>query len=115
MAVNREGEVVHHNGAALELLELSAWQMREDERPLDHQEQLLEMLKQTMQTGENRRATWKSGSGRSIAAIISPIMNEGQIIGAVGLLRDVSEAERMEQMPVSYTHLDVYKRQAWSC
>lgn len=102
VAVNRQGEVVHHNGAALELLELSAWQMREDERPLDQQDQLVEMLKQTMQTGENRRTTWKSGSGRSIAAIVSPILNEGQIIGSVGLLRDVSEAERMEQMQRDY-------------
>lgn len=103
VAVDQNGLVVHHNAAALALLELGAWQLREHAEPPPHQEQLMNMLHAVLSTGERAETAWKSASERSIAAIVSPVRNrEGEVIGAVGLLRDVSETERLEQLRRDY-------------
>ncbi len=103
VAVDQSGRVVHHNNAALELLELSGWDAPTDQEKLQHRGRLLDMLCQAMSAGERNEAVWKNGSGRSVAAKVWPMLNEENVsIGAVGLLRDVSEAERLEQMRKDY-------------
>jgi len=103
VAVDPLGQVVHCNNAALELLELSGWDADTGEIPRTHRAYLLEMLGRAAQGGEREEAVWKSGRGRSVAAYVWPMRNvENGLIGAVGLLRDVSETERLEQMRRDY-------------
>jgi len=59
--------------------------------------------RQTVQSAERDEAVWKNEGGRSVAVKVWPMMSEENgAIGAVGLLRDVSEAERLEQMRRDY-------------
>lgn len=103
VAVNQHGEAVHHNNAALELLGLSRWDDPADGEKENRREDLLRMLTGASASGERTEAVWKNAQGRSVAAIVWPMMSEtGENIGAVGLLRDVSEAERLEQMRRDY-------------
>lgn len=103
VAVDQRGQVVHCNNAALELLELSGWDAETGPEKKRNRGCLLEMLYRAMSTGERNEAVWRNEAGRSIAAKVWPMLNEeGVLIGAVGLLRDVSEAERLEQMRKDY-------------
>ena len=103
VAVDQDGTVVHYNNAALELLELSDWNAENDPERGAYREKLLEMLRQATMSGERAEEVWKNASDRSIAARVWPMRNEeNSLIGAVGLLRDVSEAERLEQMRKDY-------------
>ena len=102
IAVDRDGAVMHHNGTALELMELSTWP--EDGEPIpEHLRALTEMLRVAMREGQALQTLWKTEESRSIAALVTPIRNaEGERIGAVALMRDVSEAERLEQLRRDY-------------
>ncbi len=103
VAVDQAGLVVHHNNAALELLELSEWNAQTDEEKMQYREKLLHMLHQAAENGERVETVWKNAAGRSIAAKVWPMTDEEEgSIGAVGLLRDVSESERLEQMRKDY-------------
>jgi len=103
VALDQSGRVVHCNNTALELLELSEWGAETAEPVCTHREHLLEMLSQTVQSAERDEAVWKNEGGRSVAVKVWPMMSEENgAIGAVGLLRDVSEAERLEQMRRDY-------------
>lgn len=100
VAIDQNGQVVHYNNAALELLETSSWLGKESS---ERKQTLVEMLNQAMITGERAENMWTNSSGRSIAAIVWPMTNEENgFIGAVGLLRDVSESQRLEQMRKDY-------------
>ncbi len=100
VAVDQSGSILHHNNAALELLELPSWQRRAGH--IDHQ-RLMNMLFEAMSAGARCEAQWTNVSGRSIKAVVWPFTGaDQQIIGAVGLLRDVSEAERLEQLRRDY-------------
>ncbi len=99
VAVNREGEIIHRNSAALDLLEIGRCQKPE----ASHREHLLDLLSAAMNDRERAETRWVSESGRTIRARVWPIMNaKREIIGAVGLLSDVSEMERLEQMRRDY-------------
>ncbi len=102
VAVDQSGAVIHCNNAALELLELSEWHSENDEvHP--HQEQLLSMLRRVMDGRQRDEAVWKNAGGRSIAAKVWAMTGvENTSIGAVALLRDVSDEERLEQMRRDY-------------
>ncbi len=104
IAIDREGRVIHHNGAALNLLELKAWEVRPDDpHALEHQRQLIEMLHSSMVEGERIVTNWQTVTGRTIEAIASPVIsNQGEASGAVCLVRDISEAQRLEQMRRDY-------------
>ncbi len=103
VSVDQAGQVVHYNNAALEVLELSEWNAPGGQVQSLHRENLLAMLRQAADNGERAEAVWKNEAGRSIAAKVWPMRNEENgLIGAVGLLRDVSEAERLEQMRKDY-------------
>ena len=100
IAVSRDFAVTHKNGAFLELTE------QEDVDSLEGSDALSalrDLLRGCMDEGERRRAGWESPSGRKIAATASPLFGErGDTIGAVCLVQDVSEAERLEQLRRDY-------------
>ncbi len=99
IAVDREGRVVHHNGAALSLLALPP----RSEAAQNIRQQLTDMLKKASD-GDERVVSRFKARDRIIEAVASPIRSEGDgaTIGAVCLLRDISEAERLEQMRRDY-------------
>ena len=99
LAVNKDGDIIHRNGAALELLEIGRCQKPEGSR----RQHLLDMLNAAMNDRERAETRWVSESGRTIRARVWPIATEqGEIVGAVGLLSDASELERLEQMRRDY-------------
>ena len=98
IAVDRDGRVVHHNRAALELLSAPP----RSDMALSIKEQLTQMLHSASE-GDERVVRRFKVQGRVIEAAASPIHTEsGATIGAVCLLRDISEAERLEQMRRDY-------------
>ena len=99
VAGDGEGEIVHYNNAALELLNLSEWDTQEKEQ----KRLLISMLREATERQERAEAVWKNEAGRSIAVKVWPMISEaGEMMGSVALLRDVSEAERLEQMRKDY-------------
>ena len=98
VAADRDGSIVHYNNAALELLDLSEWN-----EPAERKQVLIDMLHEATESCERAEAVGKNEAGRSIAAKIWPMTSEdGEVLGSVALLRDVSEAERLEQMRKDY-------------
>lgn len=102
IAVNGNFEVTHKNQAFLELMELSD----EELAPLEGTEALSALhalMEECMRTGARCKASWDNPSQRKIAAAASPLFGErGENIGAVCLIQDVSEAERLEQLRRDY-------------
>lgn len=102
IAVDGNFEVTHKNQAFLELMELSD----EELAPLEGTEALAALhalLEECMRTGARCKASWDNPSQRKIAATASPLFGErGANIGAVCLIQDVSEAERLEQLRRDY-------------
>jgi len=98
IAVDRDGRVVHHNRAALDLLSAP----RRSDVAHNIKEQLKQMLGSASE-GDERVVRRFKVQDRVIEAVASPIHTEiGASIGAVCLLRDISEAERLEQMRRDY-------------
>lgn len=99
IAVDRQGRVVHHNDAALKLLFLPP----RSEESQSIKQQLTEMLNRAS-VGDERVVSRFKVQNRIIEAVASPIHSEGvgETIGAVCLLRDISESERLEQMRRDY-------------
>lgn len=102
LALDREMRVVHCNRAFLEMMELETVGALFDVQRGDAAD-LLEAFRNTMLTGERRRASWVNPSGRAIHAEISALPEpSGGPLGAVCLLADVSEAQRLEQLRRDY-------------
>jgi signal transduction histidine kinase len=99
VAIDREGRVVHHNQAALDLLSLPVW--AQEAQVI--KQKLTQMLQSAMDGDERATNRFHVGD-RVVEAVASPTHNEGDgaTIGAVCLLRDISEAERLEQMRKDY-------------
>lgn len=102
LAINQIGKMVHCNDAAVKLLELHDDDATRDVYELTERSPLIGMLIQVLETGEGVGGGWKNGSGQSVAATVSPIRMGDDLVGAVGLVRDVSEAERLEQLRRDY-------------
>ena len=99
VAVNQEGDVIHRNDAAVALLEMDRYELPD----VPHRQHLLDMLSAAVTMRERADTRWINESGRIIHALVWPLLSaEQEIIGAVGLLRDVTESERMEQMRRDY-------------
>ena len=102
IAVDYKGRVVHYNPVFLELMEINGiddlWDC-----PDDNIQALKELLKRCMKAGEPASLNWQNHTQRALYAGASPLTDEnGGIIGAVCLLRDMSEAMRMEQLRRDY-------------
>lgn len=101
LAVDQQMHVVHCNMAFLELMEIDKIDVlttssREDVVTL------VETLQNVMQDGEHRKQQWNNRSQRTILAEVSPIADFENHIGAVCLLSDVSESERLEKLRRDY-------------
>ena len=104
IAVDTQWRVVHANAAFLELAEAESTddflRERGDDALFDPLKALLERC---MQTGQREELDWLNASQRAIHAAATALTDEtGAILGTVCLLRDVSEAQRMEQLRRDY-------------
>ncbi len=102
IAVNNQWHIVHVNEAFLELTEIDS-----AERILpggsDALEPLRSALGRCIQSGQSDKVEWINPSGRTLSAGTYALADENAaILGAVCLLRDVSEAQRMEQLRRDY-------------
>lgn len=103
VAFDKDGQVLQCNPAALELLEIDGWNICDCEEMKARKRNITNLLTLCMQSGKNEVSTWTTASGRAITAIASRIVNgESEMIGAVCLLRDVSEEQRLEQLRKEY-------------
>ena len=102
IAVNWKWDIVHVNRAFLELMELDdvedmSWMTVGDTQPLR------DMFEECMRAGVSRSMEWTNPSGRALRMEASTLEDEsGAILGTVCLVRDVSEAQRMEQLRRDY-------------
>lgn len=102
ISVDRKGRIVHSNPVFLELMEVDDLNDLWDDADPNVQA-LKAVLKRSMETGAPEHMEWVNHSGRALYAGTSPLNGEdGDIIGTVCLLRDVSEAVRMEQLRKEY-------------
>ena len=100
IAVDRQLTVTHRNQAFWELMECEETEMDLESAPM---RDLSELLRNCVESGERKRAGWINPSNRNLAAFASPLFDErGDCIGAVCLLQDVSESERLEQLRRDY-------------
>lgn len=102
LAVDRDLKIVHCNAAFLELMELDNIEtFRYSD--IEGASQLREMLKNSMEKGVHEQREWMTPSNRAIRAMTSALKDDNdRILGTVCLLRDVSEAQRMEQLRKDY-------------
>ncbi len=104
IAVDTDWTVVQANEAFLELVELDSAADFLGDRDEDVLfDPLKALLERCMQTGESEELEWENASQRAIHADASALKDEsGAILGTVCLVRDVSEAQRMEQLRRDY-------------
>lgn len=102
IAVDRQGRIMHYNPVFLELMEIDRIEGLWDSED-DNILALKNLLKQCMDAGESESMNWQNHTQRALFASASPLKDdEGEIIGTVCLLRDMSEAMRMEQLRRDY-------------
>ncbi|MBQ6373519.1 MAG: HAMP domain-containing protein [Clostridia bacterium] len=102
IAVDYNWRIVHYNPIFLELIEQDSiediWDVEDDGIA-----RLRDMLERCMQSGETEHIEWVNPSKRALYAAASDLTDEsGEILGAVCLVRDVSEVVRMEQLRRDY-------------
>ena len=104
IAVDTDWRVVHANEAFLELAELDSAADFLREGATDAMfDPLKALLERCMTSGESEELEWENASHRAIHAAATALKDEGGVIlGTVCLLRDVSEALRMEQLRRDY-------------
>ncbi len=104
IAVDTDWRVVHANAAFLELAELdSAADFLAGGASDAMFDPLKALLQRCMENGESEELEWENASHRAIHAAATALKDEGgAILGTVCLLRDVSEALRMEQLRRDY-------------
>ena len=102
IALDYEWHVVHCNAIFLELMELDTIKGVWDS-PEPGIQALHKMIGHCLKTGETEHLDWKNPSERALHAVASVISDEsGEILGVVCLVRDMSEAVRMEQLRRDY-------------
>lgn len=98
IAVDWYMHTVHCNESFLRILEI---ERRPDE--VDIETEYGKILKMCMRSNETERIVWTDKSGNNLRAVASRLCSdEGIVIGAVCLVRDVSETMRLEQMRKDY-------------
>ncbi len=104
IAVDMDWHVVHANAAFLELVEADSAADFLGERGDDALfDPLKALLQRCIENGESEEMEWENASHRAIHAAATALTDEsGAILGTVCLLRDVSEAQRMEQLRRDY-------------
>lgn len=104
IAVDLHWNIVHANAAFLELAELdNAARLLDAEASPARFEPLRALLSRCMESGRAEDMSWMNASNRAIHVAASALKDEnGAILGTVCLLRDVSEAQRLEQLRRDY-------------
>lgn len=104
IAVDTDWSVVHANEAFLELAEVdSAAEFLGEDSTDALFDPLKALLSRCMDSGESEELEWVNASQRAVHATATALVDEsGTILGTVCLLRDVSEAQRMEQLRREY-------------
>ena len=104
IAVDTGWHIVHVNNAFLELAELdNVSRLIDPNEGMETLKPLNAMLGSCMERGERQEMEWVNPSGRAIYAKATVYRDEaGAILGAVCLMRDVSESQRMEQLRRDY-------------
>lgn len=98
IAVDWYMQTVHCNDSFLQMLE-----MERSPKDVDEASEYGQILKKTMKSNETEKIFWTDPSGNRLRAVASALHSEeGIVIGAVCLVRDVSEAARMEQLQKDY-------------
>lgn len=104
VAVDTGWHIVHANAAFLELMELdsAAGLLAEGERASQFAP-LRDLLARCMDSGEALTLEWVNASHRALHADATALLDEtGVILGTVCMIRDVSEAQRLEQLRRDY-------------
>ena len=98
LAVDSQKKALHVNRAFLELMETNS-----ASEALRNESAIGALLGETMEKGKRCEARLVNPSGRNLLAAASPFFDEeNHIVGAVALLRDVSQEERLEQLRRDY-------------
>lgn len=98
IAVDWYMRVMHCNQPFLRMLELGTSPEEADVRS-----EYGRIMQKSMKSGSRERAVWTDGAGHRLMALASPLHGDERIvIGAVCLVQDISEAERLEQMRRDY-------------
>lgn len=98
IAVDWYMNTVHCNEPFLRIME-----MKRRPENVEGDSEYGRILKKTMKTNELERTYWTDASGNRLRAVASALHSEeGIVIGAVCLVRDVSEAARLEQLQRDY-------------
>jgi len=98
IAVDWYMQTVHCNDSFLQMLE-----MERRPKDVDETSEYGQILKKTMKSNETEKIFWTDPSGNRLRAVASALHSEeGIVIGAVCLVRDVSEAARLEQLQKDY-------------
>ena len=102
IAVDTRWHIVHANVAFLELSELETAAALLDDVTVAY-EPIRSLLRRCMERGEPEEIEWQNPSRRAICAVANALTDEeGTSLGTVCLMRDVSEAQRMEQLRRDY-------------
>ena len=104
IAVDFHWNIVHANAAFLELTELdNAAKLLDAEASGPRFEPLRKLLTRCMESGQAEELEWENASHRAIHVAASAVKDEnGVILGTVFLMRDISEAQRLEQLRRDY-------------
>ena len=100
-SVDNQWHINHANTAFLEMAELDDASRLLDGAP--RFDPLVAMVRRCMETGEAETIEWENPSHRVIQATVTARRDDaGEIAGVVCLMRDVSEAQRVEQLRREY-------------
>ncbi len=100
-SIDNQWHINHANSAFLELAELDDASRLLDGAP--RFDSLVAMLRRCMESGEAETMEWENPSHRVIQATVTARRDDtGAITGVVCLMRDVSEAQRVEQLRREY-------------
>ena len=101
VSIDNQWNIIHANAAFLDLMELdSSSRLLEDEGRFGP---LLAMFGRCMDSGEAETMEWQTPSHRMLQATVTARRDDsGAIAGVVCLMRDISEAQRMEQLRREY-------------
>ena len=104
IAVDTDRHIVHANNAFLEIMETDDSSGLMDETQGDAGLACVrDMLTECMASGQKQSLKWENASHRAVRIEATALKDEnGTILGAVGLLRDVSETQRLEQLRRDY-------------
>ncbi len=117
IVTNRQGQVVLYNATALQAAPFSASpdEARGLHECLAHPE-LLALIEEALAGGEVKRMAREvrvAGADKVLMASVAPVLDpEGECLGAVTVLSDVSELKRVEQVKAQFVNMVAHELRA---